>query len=58
MMFPRNFVGIFRRNSEETQNLVSSEIPRDIPRISFSVGMSVRIWLFFCTTLKKRMSMV
>ncbi|CAN6874870.1 unnamed protein product [Brassica oleracea var. botrytis] len=28
---------------------ISSEIPRDIPRISFSVGMSVRIPLFSCS---------
>ncbi|WZZ35321.1 hypothetical protein YC2023_018722 [Brassica napus] len=34
LIFPRNSVGIFRGNSEE------------IPRISFSVGMSVRIPMF------------
>ncbi|CAF1840116.1 unnamed protein product, partial [Brassica napus] len=28
---------------------ISSEIPRYIPRISFSVGMSVRIPLFSCS---------
>ncbi|KAF3528640.1 hypothetical protein DY000_02037022 [Brassica cretica] len=52
-MFPRNSVGIFRGNSEETQNLgflgISSEIPRKILRISFSVGMSVRIPMFSCS---------
>ncbi|KAF3577981.1 hypothetical protein DY000_02033701 [Brassica cretica] len=52
-MFPRNSVSIFRGNSEETQILgflgISEEIPREIPRISFFVGMSVRIPLFSCS---------
>ena len=64
-IFPRNFLGIFRRidiSSEFRRYIprkfrgnpilcflgISSEIPRDIPRISFSVGMSVRIPLFSC----------
>ncbi|KAF3564060.1 hypothetical protein DY000_02017421 [Brassica cretica] len=32
-----------------SDEIISSEIPRDIPRISFSVGMSVRIPLFSCS---------
>ncbi|WZZ39308.1 hypothetical protein YC2023_035567 [Brassica napus] len=59
-MFPRNSVGIFRGNSEKTQNLgflgISSEIPREIPRISFSVGMSVRIPMFSCSGRGFRLS--
>ena len=65
-IFPRNFLGIFRRidiSSEFRRYIprkfrgnpilcflgISSEIPRDIPRISFSVGMSVRKPLFSCS---------
>ncbi|CAN6920643.1 unnamed protein product [Brassica oleracea] len=38
-----------QHKKEEPQFCVSSEIPRYIPRISFSVGMSVRIPLFSCS---------
>ncbi|WZZ42647.1 hypothetical protein YC2023_038906 [Brassica napus] len=49
LMFPRNSVGIFRGNSEETQNLGFLGISSEILRISFSVGMSVRIPMFSCS---------
>ncbi|KAF2554736.1 hypothetical protein F2Q68_00017292 [Brassica cretica] len=66
-IFPRNFLGIFRRIDISSEfrryiprkpNFVfprnflgNSSIPRDIPRISFSVRMSVRIPLFSCSDL-------
>uniref|UniRef100_A0A0D3D5N0 Uncharacterized protein n=2 Tax=Brassica oleracea TaxID=3712 RepID=A0A0D3D5N0_BRAOL len=39
----------FRGNAKFGFLGIFSEIPRDIPKISFSVGMSVRIWLFSCS---------
>ncbi|KAL0815135.1 hypothetical protein Bca101_071578 [Brassica carinata] len=73
-IFPRNFLGIFRRidiSSEFRRYIprkfrrnpilcflgISSEIPRDILRISFSVGMSVRIPLFSCSGSSQKSSM-
>ena len=45
------FIGFFRGNPILCFLGISSEIPRYIPRISFSVGMSVRISLFSCSVL-------
>ncbi|WZZ89201.1 hypothetical protein YC2023_117780 [Brassica napus] len=58
ILLPRYFIGIFRGNSEETQILgffgISSEIRRNIPRISFSVRMSVRITMFSCSDYNRK----